>query len=349
MRRRGAPLVLLGALALVSVNRAALAQSPSEVNLAKQTAGEGLAAYNAGEFDKALGLFNQAKKIYPSAQILRMIGYSELALEHWLKALESLEGALDAKITPLAKEDRKDVEDQIAKAMAHIGTVTVSCKVAGAKLSVDGAEPQPCQPEKPLRLLEGQHKLLATATERIDAPRDLKVEGGKTVEVTLEPAEKPKPLPPPPPPPPPPKPKGLFPHQREVGFAAVGGGVAFGAAALVTVIEAAHWRSIANADVNKHLGFYGPGCAMGDPRLCAYDITVTNQESSTANQLRNAAAGLGVTAAALGAAGVVFIVTAPKAQRAPVGSAPPAPPPLHAVSVQCGAGGGVRVACSGTF
>src|SRR5580692_8671465 len=126
-------LTLAGALVVASP---AYGQSVAEVNLAKQTAGEGLAAYNAGEFDKALGLFNQAKKIYPSAQILRMIGYSELALEHWLKAVEALESALDAKVTPLAKDDRKDVQDQITKAMGHVGTISITCKVPGTKLTV---------------------------------------------------------------------------------------------------------------------------------------------------------------------------------------------------------------------
>src|SRR6516225_6558037 len=137
MLRRALPFALLGALALTFAAPRARAQSPSEINLAKQTAGEGLTAYNAGEFDKALGLFNEARKIYPSAQILRMIGYSELALEHWMKALEALEGSLDAKITPLSTSDRKEVQDQIAKAMAHIGTVSVTSRTAGAQLSVD--------------------------------------------------------------------------------------------------------------------------------------------------------------------------------------------------------------------
>src|SRR5271169_1518059 len=101
MSRRLAPVriaALAGALALAAA-APALAQSPAEINLAKQTAGEGLAAYNANEFDKALNLFNQARKIYPSSQILRMIGYSELALDHWLKTLEALDAALESKIT----------------------------------------------------------------------------------------------------------------------------------------------------------------------------------------------------------------------------------------------------------
>jgi hypothetical protein len=133
-----------------------------------------------------------------------------------------------------------------------------------------------------------------------------------------------------------------------VGIGLVAGGVGFGVAALVTVIEAAHWRSMANADVNTHLGYYGQGCATGDPRLCAYDISVTNQEANTANQLRNVAAGTGVAALVLGAAGIVFVATAPKSPRTPSDSASPPPPPPP-VSLRCGPGGGLSLACSGTF
>src|ERR1700678_1961820 len=86
----------LAAACALALAAPAHAQSPEEIKLARQTAGDALGAYNAGEYDKALGLFQQAKALYPSAQILRMIGYSELALEHWLKAVEALEAALDA-------------------------------------------------------------------------------------------------------------------------------------------------------------------------------------------------------------------------------------------------------------
>ena len=150
------------------------------------SAGEGARRLPGGrEFDKALGLFNQARKIYPSAQILRMIGYSELALDHWLKAVEPLEAALEAKVTPLSKDDRKDVQDQLVKALAHLGSVTVSSKVPGAQLSVDGGEAHALPLDKPIHLLEGPHKLLVTAPEHLDAVNELKVEGGRTLEVAL--------------------------------------------------------------------------------------------------------------------------------------------------------------------
>jgi tetratricopeptide (TPR) repeat protein len=347
-------LALAGAGAIAMSSAApAYAQSPSEINLAKQTAGDGLAAYNGGEFDKALSLFNQARKIYPSAQILRMIGYSELALERWLKATEALEASLDAKISPLSKDDKKDVLDQIAKAMSHLGTVHVTTKVAGATLVVDGGEPRPLPIDKPIRLQEGPHKLVVSAPEHLDATSDLKIEGGKPAEVALEPPLKAKPPPvvvAPPPPPPPPERKGLIPHQRLVGLAATGAGVLAGVGALVTVVEAAHWRSTANADVATHLKYYGQGCTMGDPRLCAYDISVTNNEANLANQLRNAAAGLGVTALVLGGAGITLFVTAPK-QHAPADSAPPPPQtaPVSLATFACGSGGGLSLLCNGTF
>jgi tetratricopeptide (TPR) repeat protein len=349
MRARHAILALLAAGAL-TLSAPARAQTAEEIKLARQTAGEAFTAYQNGEFEKALGLFKQAKTIYPGAQVLRMLGYSELALKNWVNALEALEASLDAKIAPLSKDDRKDVQENINAALVHIGTVTVTSKVPGALLAVDGAETHPLPLDKPLRLPEGPHKLVVTAPDHLDATSDLKIEGGKSAEVTLEPALKPKPkLPPPPPPPPPPKPtrKEWVPNQRLVGLGAIGGGVLFGGATLITALEGLHWHSLAKSDFDAHVKKYGQGCAMGDPRLCSYDITVTNREADTANKLRSAGLGLGVTAGVLGATGLVFFLAAPKKQPPP----PAEPPPAQAqpaMSLAC-TPGGLGVSCSGTF
>jgi tetratricopeptide (TPR) repeat protein len=335
---------LLAAAALALAGPA-YAQSPEDIKSARQMAKEGLAAYQASEFDKAQTLFSQARALYPSAQVIRMLGYSELALEHWVKAAETLEAALEAKQGPLDKDDRKDVQDQLNKALSHIGTLGVTSKVAGAKLSVDEGEARALPLDKPIRLPEGTHKLTVTAAGRLDATDDVKIEAGKLTEDALDPAEKPKPKPPPPPPPlPPPKPqrKALVPYQREVGLGAVGVGAAFGAAALVTVIEAARWRSTADTEV-KYL-------EMNPQNASAFATQVTSYTGDTANQLRNAAAGLGVTAAVLGAAGLTLFFLAPKKNAPPADSAPApgTPPPAAWISVKCGtAGTGVR--CTGAF
>ena len=150
----------------------------------------------------------------------------------------------------------------------------------------------------------------------------------------------------------------IVPNQRLTGIAAAGAGVAFGGAALITLIEWVHWRSMAKSDAATHLQLYGDRCAMGDPRLCSFDISVTNREADTADQLRNAAAGLGVTAAVLAATGVVFFVLAPPGHdgadphtRASSTAAPPRPqlPRPPPVSQRCGAGGGLGLRCAGAF
>lgn len=339
-------LACLAAAAISSTSPAA-AQTPAEIKLAKQTAGEGLNAYNAGEFDKALGLFSQARAVYPSAQIIRLVGYTELALEHWDKALEALEAALDAKVGPLDKADRKDVEDNVAKALTHIGAVTVTSKVPGAKLSLDGKEPRALPLDKPLRLLEGQHKLVVTAPEHLDAISELKVEGGKPVTVTLDP--KPKPPPPPPPPPPPAKPerKEWVPHQKMVGLAVAGGGVAFGAAALATMGSWLSWKGAASSHLDSHTASYGKTCSAGASyQLCVADAQLVNRDADTANKLRNVSLGLGVTAGVLAATGVVFVVMTPKK---PADSA--APPPATGkpgATVACGLSG-PGLLCAGAF
>ncbi len=153
---------LLLSLALTSAPAFAVAQgepppadSPSQqdVAAAKQKAVEGLMAYRANEFAKALTLFQQAKTVYPSAQVLRLEGYCHLALEHWLEAAVSMDAALESQLGPLPPEDRKEVEQQLGKAMIHVGMLSISSTVPGAKLSVDDQEPVVLPMNKPLKLL----------------------------------------------------------------------------------------------------------------------------------------------------------------------------------------------------
>ena len=354
-RRRAALLAGLGLVAVLALEAPAFAQSPEEIKVARQTAGEAFTAYKAGEFEKALGLFDQAKALYPSAQILRMAGYSQLALEQWEKAAASLEAALASTLSPLDATDKKDTQDQLDKAYGHLGTIAVSSRVPDTTLKVDDGPPIPLPLDKPIRVLEGKHRFTVSAPDHIDATDELKIEGGKLVELPLDPSEKAKPPPPPPPLPPPPivpPRKAWIPHQKTVGFALAGAGVATGAAALIFAIESLHLQGIVKDDTALHQQFYGDRCAHGDLRLCSYDISVTNAEVDRANALRSASIGLGITAGVLAAAGVVLVVATPKAKPAatePGVDAPPPPSAKAAPTLACGFAGLGGVSCAGTF
>ncbi len=355
-RRRAALFAGLGLVATLAFTTPASAQSPEEIKIARQTAGEAFAAYKANEYEKALGLFDQARALYPSAQILRMAGYSELALERWEKAAASLEAALVSTLSPLDDVTKKDVQEQLAKALGHLATVAVSSRVPDTTLKVDDGPARPLPIEKPIRLLEGKHRFLVSAPDHIDATQELKLEGGNLIELPLDPTEKARPPPPPPKvvvaPPPPPR-KGWIPHQKMVGYGLAGGGVAVGAVALILTIETLQLQGLVKDDVAAHQGFYGDRCAKGDPRLCSYDITVTNAEADRADALRSAAIGLGIGAGVLAAAGVVLVVAAPKqpkpAATEPGVAAPPPPSAKASPTLACSLAGLGGVSCAGTF
>lgn len=347
---RGALLHLAcAAIGVVALAGTANAQSPEEIKVARQTAGEALTAYNAGEFEKALGLFSQAKALYPSAQILRMLGYSELALEHWKKAAEALEGAMEAKISPLSKEDRKDVQDQLAKALAHLGTITIVTKTPHSTISIDGDEAKPLPLDKPVRIIEGKHKLVVKAPDHLDTTLEIKVEGGKSAEIPIEPKEKPKPPPPKAvvvaPPPPPPKTE-YFKYQKPIGFAAAGAGVALGGAALATTIT---WLRL-KGSVETEVADWSKKdhCPASDPRACEFNKKAINLDADRADKLRNVSLGMGVAAGVLAIGGAVLIVL-PIRKKQPPPQQDAAPPTARGPEMSCGVAGAGGVVCSGAF
>ncbi len=331
--------------------------SPEEIKIARQTALDGLGAYKAGEYGKALGLFEQARALYPSAQILRMTGYSHLALQHWEKAVEALEAALTSPIGALEEGDRKDVEAQLARALTHFGHVNVITAAPGAVLSIDGGDRRALPLLDPVRVLEGKHKLVVSAEGHADAEQEVTVEGGKPLDIALDPrplagAPKPAPKPAPPPPPPPPEPwKELFPHQMEIGLIAAGAGVAFAGASLITGLAGADIRGRVEEDVALHQQRFGASCDRGDYRLCVYDRAVINQDADRADALRDASLATGITSAVLVAGGAALFLLSPESPFAPApgpkrGAAPA--PARRAASVACGplAAG---MTCKGTF
>lgn len=337
----------------------ARAQSPDEIRIARDAASKALTAYNDADYEHALGLFVQAKAIYPSAQIVRMFGYTHLALEHWQTALDALEEALASKITPLSESDRRDVHEQIEKALTHFGTVEVVAHAPGATLRMNGGAATPLPLPKPLRLLEGTYSFTVEAKGQPTVTEELKVEGGKTHTLTLDP-----PAPGEPPRPhrrvtmpsaPPPKPSAWRAVQRPLGYGLAGAGLAAGAAALVTGFSALSLRGKVVSDVETHQRYFGDKCARGDVRLCEFDIAVINYDADRADVLRNVTIGLGVGAGVLlgGGAALLWLggrgekrasekVSGDEVHRGSPGGE-------RGLAFRCGPYGFIGVSCAGTF
>jgi hypothetical protein len=329
----------------------ALAQSPDEVKIARQTAMEGLTAYKESQFEKAVNLFEQAKAVYPSGQILRMLGYSLLGLERWEEALKAMEDSLETDVGPLTDKDKDDVREQMKKALAHFGTVNISSSVAGAELVVDGSQAYPLPLEKPLRLVEGKHTLVVKAKDHDDARHELDVRGGRNTDLALdpkshekEPPVEAKPEPTPEPPPPPKKDKDWLPHQKLIGFSAIGVGVLSGGAALTSFLMSSNLKGNVEDDVAAHNASFGANCDKGDYRLCVYDRALINDDADQADSLQTVSLATAIGAGAFIAGGVVLVVFSGDDDGADKGQAS-GPKSAQAACGPFGAG----LLCSGTF
>lgn len=361
--RRGLGALALGlALSTVALPSTARAQNAQEIAVAKQTAQEAFASYKAGDFEKALKLFEQAKAIYPSGNILRMYAYSLVALEKWEGAADELEAALATKTQPLDANDRKDTEAQLAKVMERFHKLTVMSSVDGAELVIDGGSPYKLPLDKPLRLRAGSHVLTIRASGFADNKVETDLAGGKESKLELDPKKIEKEAPPPPPPPPTVKKKvGWFSGQDTAGLVVLGGGLAVGAAAAALGGSSVHYRGLLERDISLHEQKFGERCAVGSRRECLFDRAIINRDATREEQLRLSAIGLGIGAGVLVVAGTGLYLFSEKGPLAstkevPADDAPKPPPPPSArrskTTVACMLAPGpdaVALGCGGRF
>jgi hypothetical protein len=334
---------------------------PEQETQGKQLAGEGFAAYQKSDYATALQKFEQARKIYPTGQVLRMTGYTLLALKRWLEASEALDAALATKLKPLDAKDTNAVQDNLTKAWAHLGTVAVTSKVAGAKAIVDDGDPRELPAE--IRLAEGSHRLVVFAQGYKDAEQSVDLPAGKKIDLEIDPTklevEKKPPVEPPKPPPEQEEQPGQawFPHQRLIGAIVGGTGLAIGVAGIATLASGASLRGAVQDNIDAHNDSFGDQCAHGNYALCNYDIQLINHDGERAQTMTRWGLGLSISGGVLLAAGAVFFFTAPwddgeSAAGPEPGANPEAPksdgPPEQA-RVGCGPFGLGGIGCAGSF
>jgi tetratricopeptide (TPR) repeat protein len=107
------------ALARAEEDTPAPEAAPGDADRGRELARAGLAAYDRGDFREAAEMLEQAGRLFPSAQVLRIQGYALMGLERWDEAVVALEAALAEERRPLYAADREDAERRLANARAQ--------------------------------------------------------------------------------------------------------------------------------------------------------------------------------------------------------------------------------------
>ncbi|HEU4731145.1 MAG TPA: tetratricopeptide repeat protein [Kofleriaceae bacterium] len=157
----------------------------------------GVALFKESKYAEALAEFERAYEISPQPLVLYNIAGCHRELSHYREAVAYYrrflaEGKGKAKPERLAAAQGE--LDAILARIARV-TVTVTPGLQGVTLSLDGAPLE--QPEMPLILPPGDHRLVAHAEGRRDSERSLRVASGDEIAVELVLSElPPQPAPP---------------------------------------------------------------------------------------------------------------------------------------------------------
>lgn len=325
LRRWAFTLLLTGlTVSVVAVPRTALADpTEEEEEKGRDLARDAMTHYKEGEYQKALGLFDEARVIYPAGQVLRMTGYTLMALERWVEAADMLDQAIAATYKPMVPRDVEHAQDNLTEVLKHLIVVEVISDVPGAELSIDGGDAV-AVPYKQ-RMLPGTHKLVVTAEEHEPIKKEITVPAGESVQYKLDPTLVQEAEPDPVPRPKPleePEPDsassmfGWFPGQGFVGIAVGGVGLAAGIVGLGIGGYGTSLRSAVQDNISAHNTNYDASCSQNRD-LCLSDIELVNRDGARAQDYQTAGLALGITGAALFAVGTTLFLFSDMSPLAP--------------------------------
>ncbi|WP_394841802.1 hypothetical protein LZC95_32590 [Pendulispora brunnea] len=282
---------------------------------------EGIKRYNAGDMNGALSAFTQAYAIYPSPKILWNLILTELELGRNLEAARNIHVYL-VSTDPAATAQKKDAARQkLEDARKKLGSVKIEAP-QGARLFIDGKPfPTAYAVDDVVELDGGGHTVaMETAAQRKERAVNVKV--GEVTRVTFaesapEPVAAPPPViapvAPPPPEPPPEKSGGLACPKSGACLATTIGLAAIGIAGGVGAVIFNSSADSAKKDADDLHGSNG-SCTTGLGDCNGRLQTLKDDHSS---RLTLSRISLGVGAASLVGAGVLFFVWPSKSNKEP--------------------------------
>jgi hypothetical protein len=154
-----------------------------KTELAREKFNEGVAAYDAGQFEKARTLFLQAYALKRHPLVLLNLGQSELKSGHIEDGGNHLQQFLREHENPTAQQ-KKDADAGIAEAQKKTGYVIFIVDQDGADLTIDGVSIGKSPLADPYFVTPGKHEATAAKGKNADS-RSFEAKKGTATPVTL--------------------------------------------------------------------------------------------------------------------------------------------------------------------
>jgi hypothetical protein len=147
---------------------------------------KGVAAFKEERFADAAVEFETAYRLSPAQVVLYNIGQVDVALGRSVEAVDAFERYLGDGAATISAERRAEVEGEIEKQRAQVGTIAVETDPAGASIRIDarliGTTPLP----NPVRVTAGKHTIEAHLAGYGPQDRDVDVAGTKQVRIAIK-------------------------------------------------------------------------------------------------------------------------------------------------------------------
>lgn len=144
---------------------------------------QGVALYQDGDFQSALGEFEASLRANPAPGVLYNVGLTQKMLFRYTEAIETLSRYL-AEADPRPGR-RAEVERVIAEMQALLAEVTLTVRPAGAQVLVDGRLVG-AAPLRPLRLPTGLRVVEVQAEGHRPARRELRLAAGLKLALSID-------------------------------------------------------------------------------------------------------------------------------------------------------------------
>ncbi len=316
--------LMLAVVMALMTSAAIAAPTEDEEAEGRELAKKAMTHYNDAEYAEANELFKKARALYPAGQVLRMSGYTLMALERWLEAAALLDRAIATEYKPMVPRDVEHAQDNLAETLKHLVVVEVVSKVPGSEVSIDGEKRVPT-PHKQ-RLLPGEHSVVVSADAHEEVSKQIEVLAGESVTLDLSPTpletDDPTPVPVPVAPDPEPPPPddgsafGWFPGQGIVGLTVGGLGLVAGVVGIGLGGYGTSLRGAVQDNIDSHNQNYDENCTRNRD-LCLADIALINRDGQRAQDHQTAGLVLGITGAAMFAVGTTLFLLSDMSPLAP--------------------------------